>query len=165
MKLMREVVRPGKRLEFQRILLCNKLRFTWGWAEVLSMDHIVQILSCVACTKVFSRSLLCVWLGGRGLCTVWKLCWHLSDIELTLWSESSISIKCQWKYFNRYSLIFKWIISEIIFQWYSIDFFILFFHPIPNFQWIFIETSTNNNLSFNEYFNFNLLSIEISIIK
>ncbi len=76
------------------------------------------------------------------LCTVWKLSWNLSDIELTLWSESSISLKCQWKYFNRYSLIFKWMISEIILQWYFIDFFILFFQP-------------NSKLSMNIYWNFN----------
>ncbi len=41
-------------------LLRNKLRFTWGWAEVLSVDHIVQILNWAALPEVFSRSLLCL---------------------------------------------------------------------------------------------------------
>jgi hypothetical protein len=40
-------------------LLRNKLRFTWGWAEVLSMDHIVQILNLAAWPDVISKSLLC----------------------------------------------------------------------------------------------------------
>jgi len=34
-------------------LLFNKLRFTWGWADVLSMDHIVQILNWAAWPEVF----------------------------------------------------------------------------------------------------------------
>ncbi len=41
-------------------LLRNKLRFTWGWAEVLSMDHIVHILNWAAWPEAFSLSLLCV---------------------------------------------------------------------------------------------------------
>ncbi len=50
-----------QRLEFQRItVLRNKLRSTWGWAEVLSMVHIVQILNLSAWPVVFSMSLLCV---------------------------------------------------------------------------------------------------------
>ncbi len=42
--------------------------FTWGWAEVLSMDHIVHIVNWAAWPEVFSLSLLsllCV--EGRGL--------------------------------------------------------------------------------------------------
>ncbi len=41
-------------------LLHNKLRFTWGWAEVLSMAHIVHILNRLAWLELFSLSLLCV---------------------------------------------------------------------------------------------------------
>jgi hypothetical protein len=43
-------------------------------------------------------------------------------------------------------------IIEIIFKWYFIDFFTFYFDPVPNCQWIFIEISTHNKLSFNEYF-------------
>jgi len=54
-------------------------------------------------------------------------------------------------------------ISEIIFQWYAIDFFILFFNPILNFQWLFVEISTNDKLSFSGYLfekNFNKYSLK-----
>jgi hypothetical protein len=48
-------------------LLRYKLRFTWGWAEVLSIAHIVQILNWVALPKLFSLSLLFVCIEGRCL--------------------------------------------------------------------------------------------------
>ncbi len=35
-------------------LLRNKLRFTWGWAEVLFMAHIVRILNWVAWLELYS---------------------------------------------------------------------------------------------------------------
>ena len=53
--------------------------------------------------------------------------------------------------------------GKIIFQWYFIDFSSIFFHPIPNFQWIFVETSTNNKLTFSGYLfekNFNKYSLK-----
>ncbi len=55
-------------------------------------------------------------------------------------------------------------IIEIIFKWYFIDFFTLYFDPVPNFQWIFIEILTHNKLSFNEYIPYNLILIKISIM-
>ncbi len=51
---------------FQRLeLQSNTLRFTCGWAKVLTMDHIVQILSWLAWPPVFSMSLL--WCMNRGV--------------------------------------------------------------------------------------------------
>ncbi len=44
--------------------LRNNLSFTWGWAEVLSIAHIVQILNWVAWPELFSLSLLCVMHRG-----------------------------------------------------------------------------------------------------
>ncbi len=46
------------------VLLGNKRRFTWGWAEVLSMDHSVQIQywTRLAWPELFSLQLLCVFL-------------------------------------------------------------------------------------------------------
>ncbi len=41
-------------------LLHKKLRFTWGWAEVLSMAHIIQILDKLKWPDLFSLSLLFV---------------------------------------------------------------------------------------------------------
>ncbi len=55
------------RLELKNYCACSKLRFTWGWAEVFSMAHIVQILNWAAWSELFSMSLLCVCIEGRGL--------------------------------------------------------------------------------------------------
>ncbi len=38
-------------------LLHNKLRFTWGWAEVLAVYHIVRISNWAARPEIFSKSL------------------------------------------------------------------------------------------------------------
>ncbi len=48
-------------------LLHNNPRFTWGWDEVLPMDHIGQVFKWAAWPELFSMSLFCVCIEGRGL--------------------------------------------------------------------------------------------------
>ena len=54
-------------------------------------------------------------------------------------------------------------ISEIIFQWYFIDFFINFCNPVRDIKLIFVEISTNHKLNFSGYMfekNFNKYSLK-----
>ncbi len=55
-------------------------------------------------------------------------------------------------------------ISKIIFLWYFTDFSSFFFDPNPNFQWIFIDNSTNNYLSFNTFLSSILYWLEFKLL-
>ncbi len=46
-------------------LLRSKLRFTWGWSEVLSLAHIVQILNWVAFRALLYVPIMCMHRGAR----------------------------------------------------------------------------------------------------
>ncbi len=80
-------------------------------------------------------------------CTGVKVIYHLNVSE-------NISINNHWN-LSEWSLK----LFLMIFQWL----FTLYFDPDPNFQWIFIEISTHNKLSFNEYFHYNLILIKFQL--
>ncbi len=86
------------------VLLGNKRRFTWGWAEVLFMDHSVQIQywTRLAWPELFSLQLLCVFLV---IANEWEgaffwpiafshLCWDTQTrMRLHGWARPKVSLR------------------------------------------------------------------------